>query len=118
MDLLLLPFSDAEAAYRGYPYCAVDMLKCYPVFSLFDEILDIEKRYGYAVDSRFSVRGVDRRYMVVDRTPFNTHPMWVKAWFLKRLSDHDRVRGSYRNKAVWAYLNELADKHGVVLYWY
>lgn len=42
----------------------------------------------------------------------------VYAGNLKPLSSHSDVQGSVKNRAVWAYLHCLPDKHPVLLYWW
>lgn len=121
VELNLLPFF-YEDSHGG---ASLDVLRLTRRSNLFSEIEDkIEmKEVPDTFDTHLSSEEIDG----LDETPHhfgNTqnddygHPLkWCFVKDLMELSDHPGVQDNPRNKAIWAYLNELPDKKKVALHW-
>ena len=119
LDLKLLPF-DADAGDRiSYSHT---ILNCLRRSDLFEEILEMEERFGHAVPKGFSsyLRSTKNRgshYGVTVTTPYGEILKYVTAGMLTAFSDHEGVLDNHWNRAIWAYLKELPPGTKVALYW-
>lgn len=57
-------------------------------------------------------------YGETDTDPYGGKLCWVKAAQLKMLRLHPAVTDNWKNRAVWAYLEQMPDNWPVVLYWH
>lgn len=91
---------------------------------LWDPIAEIEKEHGRDVSEGFktfcgrSEDYDDNCYGVTKDTPYGTPLKYVLAVHLKTLATHPAVRNNYKNRAVWAWINEAPDNLKIALYWH
>lgn len=118
IDLRLLPFTSER--YRA----SFDVLDLERRRELWPVIEEIEKATGRDVPSDFnSYLGHDEEheqttYGATLKTPYGDNLKSVLAKHLKPLRQHPAVQDNWKNKAVWAYIEELPDELPIALYWH
>lgn len=118
LDLRLLPF-DHDSVVLSFAH---SLLSCYRS-GIAQELLYVNEHHGRPVPEGFC-SFVSRRsdgesgYGKTHTTPYGEPLQWVEVRHLKPFKEHPSVQGYRRNRAIWAYLSELADDTKVALYFH
>jgi hypothetical protein len=118
MDLALLP------AYNQKDDFSHDLLTFFRDYDLFDKIVEKSRQFGIPVKeggiSSFYSRNANyegAHYGSTEETPYGERLKYVTANHLKD-AVKDFKTDSWRNKAIFAFINELPDDLQVYLYWH
>lgn len=122
VDLLLIPFEshdDLKGINAGISYSSLEVVRSR---DMWDEILALESQ---AVPERFLTPFGDvypdepnywNRETSVD--VYDKPLRWVFAGDLASLRNYQNIPKESRNRAVWAYLEQLPPSTRVALFWY
>lgn len=116
VDLRMLPF-DAEGAVN-FSHTVLDIARRR---ELWEPISEIELQFGRDVPENFiSFLCVDGEghYGLTLKTAYGVALKYVPIGYLKALKNHPCVTDNHKNRAVWAYLEQLSDATKVALYWH
>ena len=121
-DLTLLPFYSPRMNDDScFSHDVVDLERRK---NLWTQIQEIEGEAGFNVpDDFFSFLGRDdickgTHYGKTTKTPSGSHLKYVFAKDLKKLATHEGVLDNYKNRAAWAYLEQVPDELKVALFWH
>lgn len=125
VDLKFLPF-----AYEGMSSSFSDtVLSLTRRRELFDEIREIDtkevpdtfdtyvSREEMYIDVDVDVSELPPHFGNTQTDPYDDPVEWCFVKDLTELSDLEGVQDNPKNRAIWAYLEELPDKKKVALYW-
>jgi hypothetical protein len=121
LDLQLLP-NDSDSPDR-VPYSHT-VLNCTRREDLFDAISKIEEEHGEEVPEYFPTyvcrndeEYEETHYGNTQETPYGDKLLLVKVKHIKRLASHQGVIDNWKNRAIWAYLEQMPDTLDVALMW-
>ncbi len=119
LDLYLLPFDcDHNSIHFSHT-----ILNCDKIYDLFDEIQEIEKKQGFDIPSDFTSylcrddKYEESHYGKTLDTPYGDPLKYIIVRDLIKIKNHPRNFESTKNKAIWAYLEQLPIETKVALYW-
>lgn len=120
VDLTLLPF---ERSVRDDWAIAHSVLGCERRRGLFEVVAEVETAKSVAAPLLFSTyiardKDGETRYGNTQETPYGDKVRVVTVADLLPLADHEDVLDNPKNRAVWAYLGQLAPETRVALYWH
>ena len=119
VDLALLPFYSPRMDDGDFCFSRVVIALKWRK-NLWAEILEIEDSAGLNVPDDFIsfLSCEDTHYGKTPETPYGDNLKYVFARDLKNLASHEGVLDNYKNRAAWAYLEQVPDELKVALFWY
>lgn len=120
VDLRLLPFYSQTT---GIAF-SQDVLDLERRRELWGVIEPIESEFGRDVPTDFNSycgekEGVEEpTYGLTLTTPYSENLKYLHAVHLKPLRQHPAVQDNWKNRAIWAFIEELPDDLPIALYWH
>lgn len=120
LNLTLLPFYSLGMDNECF---SLSVLNLERRSELWRPILEIEKEKGVDIPDNFSSylsrdgECEDTHWGKTINTPYDERVRYVFAKHLKPLVSHPGVQDNYKNRAVWAYLEQCPDDLKIALFW-
>jgi hypothetical protein len=115
LDLTLLPF-DHDSGEFCYSHTVLDCGRSYDLFDFIDTLPQIEVPQGFT--SYVSRQGgKDTHYGKTTETPYGEPVKYTTASMLLTVPENIKATFSPKERAIWAYLEQLDQYTKVALFW-
>lgn len=113
VDLDLLPLREGEGCYSSF-----SILECDRAGDLFADVRKLPQTRAPRDLNTFRPDNSRKRFGPTTEDMYGSPINCTTAEQLLTLKDHERIKSSATNRAVWAYLSQLSPKTLIALYWH